>query len=76
MRKSRSLRTKTKVYPNTYYIYKRERKFLFEGEMSLVDYASSDEEDEAVGREEGRNNDNLVISPPNPVHEKTHPPNE
>lgn len=44
--------------------------------MSLVDYASSDEEDEAVLREEGRNNDNLVISLPNQAHEQTHPPNE
>ncbi|KVI00784.1 uncharacterized protein LOC112519433 [Cynara cardunculus var. scolymus] len=41
--------------------------------MSLVDYASSDEEDEAVGREEGRHNDNLVISHTKPSH---HPPNQ
>ncbi|KAI3739749.1 hypothetical protein L2E82_30160 [Cichorium intybus] len=45
--------------------------------MSLVDYASSDEEDEAVGREEACNNDNLVISHANQqLHEETHPSNE
>lgn len=44
--------------------------------MSLVDYASSDEEDEAVGRKEACNNDNLVISHANQLHEKTLPPNE
>ncbi|KAI3827020.1 hypothetical protein L1987_01081 [Smallanthus sonchifolius] len=40
--------------------------------MSLVDYASSDEEDEAVGREEGRNKVNLVIPHQKPPPEKTH----
>ncbi|KAL8262400.1 hypothetical protein R6Q59_023749 [Mikania micrantha] len=45
--------------------------------MSLVDYASSDEEDEPAGAgvEEGINKVNLVIPPKNPPPEKTHPTN-
>ncbi|KAL4562012.1 hypothetical protein LXL04_034200 [Taraxacum kok-saghyz] len=44
--------------------------------MSLVDYASSDEEDEELGREEERNKDNLVISHTKPPQQNTNPPND
>ncbi|XP_076941599.1 uncharacterized protein LOC143611230 [Bidens hawaiensis] len=38
--------------------------------MSLVDYASSDEDDEPVGKEQGPNNVNLVVPQPNHVLSK------
>ncbi|KAK9058072.1 hypothetical protein SSX86_022912 [Deinandra increscens subsp. villosa] len=44
--------------------------------MSLVDYASSDEEDEPVGKEERRNKVNVVISHQKPLPEKTHLTND